>query len=85
MKKKEISFLVSLSNTQSLVPDRKETDSDRLIALKNQLEQMNIKVEYLQMLGQLVIYAPEEVWDKAIMEIASLTGQDFQIEPNRLL
>lgn len=85
MKKKEISFLVSLSNTQSLVPDRKETDSDRLIALKNQLEQMNIKVEYLQMLGQLVIYAPEEVWHKAIVEIASLTGQDFQIEPNRLL
>lgn len=85
MKKKEISFLVSLSDARSLVPDTKETDKDRLIALKNRLEQMDIKVEHLQTLGQLVIYAPEEVWHKAITEIASLTDQDFQIEPNRLL
>lgn len=85
MEKKEISFLVSLSDAQSLVPDTKETGRDRLIALKNRLEQMDIQVEHLQTLGQLVIHAPEEVWNKAIVEIASLTGQDFQIEPNRLL
>lgn len=85
MKKEEISFLVSLSDARSLVPDAKEADRDRLIALKTRLEQMDIKVEHLEMLGQLVIYAPEEVWNKAIMEIASLTGQDFQIKPNRLL
>jgi hypothetical protein len=85
MKKKEISFLVSLSDARSLVADSKETDKDRLIALKNRLEQMDIQVEYLQMLGQLVIYAPEEVWHKAMVEITSLTDQDFQIEPNRLL
>lgn len=85
MKKEEISFVVSLSDTRSLVPDKRETGRDQLIALKNRLEQMDIKVEHLEMLGQLVIYAPEEVWNKAIMEIASITGHDFQIEPNRLL
>jgi hypothetical protein len=85
MKKKEISFLVSLSDAQSLVSDTKETGRDRLIALKNRLEQMSIKVEHLQTLGQLVIYAPEEVWHKAITEITSLTDQGFQIEPNDLL
>lgn len=85
MKKKEISFLVSLSDAQSLVSDTKETRRDRLIALKNRLEQMSIKVEHLQTLGQLVIYAPEEVWHKAITEITSLTDQGFQIEPNHLL
>ncbi|MCD0455142.1 hypothetical protein LPB85_06725 [Chryseobacterium sp. LC2016-27] len=85
MKKKEISFLVSLSDAQSLVSDTKETGRDRLIALKKHLEQMSIKVEHLQTLGQLVIYAPEEVWHKAITEITSLTDQGFQIEPNDLL
>lgn len=85
MEKDEISFLVSLSNTQSLASDRKEAGGDRLVALKNQLEQMDIKVEHLQKLGQLVIHAPEDVWQKAIAEITSLTDQDFQIEPNRLL
>ncbi|SFN02858.1 hypothetical protein SAMN05421594_0472 [Chryseobacterium oleae] len=85
MKKKEISFLVSLSDARSLVPDTKETDKDRLITLKKQLEQLDIKVEHLQTLGQLVIHAPEDVWNKTIEEIESLTGKDFQIEPNRLL
>lgn len=85
MENKEISFLVSLSGGQSPVPDKKEAGSDRLLALKDRLEQMDIKVEHLQMLGQLVIHAPEEVWNKAIAEITSLTGQDFQIEPNHLL
>lgn len=85
MKKKEISFLVSLSDARSLLPDKRETGRDQLITLKNRLEQMGIEVEHLQMLGQLVIHAPEEVWNKAIVEIESLIGQDFQIEPNRLL
>lgn len=85
MKKEEISFLVSLSDAQSLVSDTKEKGRDKLIILKNRLEQMDIKVEHLQALGQLVIHAPEEVWNKAIAEIRALTSQDFQIEPNRLL
>ncbi|KFF24431.1 hypothetical protein [Chryseobacterium vrystaatense] len=85
MEKKEISFLVSLSDAPSPVLYTKEKGRDRLIALKNQLEEMDIQVEHLQTLGQLVIHAPEEVWNKAIVEIASLKDQDFQIEPNRLL
>ncbi|KQM46570.1 hypothetical protein [Chryseobacterium sp. Leaf201] len=85
MKKEGISFLVSLSDAQSLVADTEGAGRDRLAALKNRLEEMNIQVEHLQMLGQLVIYAPEEIWHKAIVEIASLTDQDFKIEPNRLL
>lgn len=85
MKKEEISFLVSLSNAPSVVHDGKESDRERLLALKNRLEQLDIKVEYFQMLGQLVIHAPKDVWQKEMAEIASLTGQDFQIEPNRLL
>ncbi|WP_326984305.1 hypothetical protein VUJ46_07170 [Chryseobacterium sp. MYb264] len=85
MKKDEISFLISLSDARTLIREAEKTDSERLIELKNQLEQMHIKAEYLEMLGQLVVCASEEAWHKVMPEVEAIVGQGFKMEPNRLL
>lgn len=85
MKKDEVSFLIRLADPKPLSRGGREGRADRLLNLKERLEQLNIQVEHLELLGQLVVHAPEEVWGKAIDEIGQLEAEGFDIEPNRLL
>ena len=85
MKKDKVSFVIGLSDARPLTRSFGGDRKDRLLALKARLEQLNIQVEHLEMLGQLVVHAPEEVWSKAKNEIGQLTAEGFNIEPNRLL
>lgn len=85
MKKDEVSFLIRLSDPKPLSRGSRENKADRLLDLKERLEQLDIQVEHLETLGQLVVYAPEDVWGKAVDKIGQLTAEGFDIEPNRLL